>query len=135
MANSAPDVLIVAKFRFFGDFVADLLNSAGYECRVAGDADEALEMFRQLRPALVVSDRIMPGMNTSGIDLLKQVQREDPHAAVVFLTGDSSPGIFLECLKLGAFDVVGKPIHVDELLHAVARALEQHHRLLSELRQ
>ena len=99
MANSAADVLIVGKFRVFSDFVADLLGSAGYECRVAGDADEALEMFRQLRPALVVSDRIMPGMNTSGVDLLKQVKHEDPHAAVVFLTGESEPGNFPRMLE------------------------------------
>jgi len=99
------------------------------------DAEEALEMFRQLRPALVVTDRIMPGMKISGVDLLRLVQREDPHAAVVFLTSYSSPEILIECLKLGAFDVIEKPIHPDKLLASVARALEQHSRLMSELRQ
>src|SRR5262245_47069461 len=60
MASRAADVLIVTKFRFCGGFVADLLD---YQCRVAGDAEEALELFRQLRPALVVSDRRMPDLS------------------------------------------------------------------------
>jgi DNA-binding NtrC family response regulator len=124
------DVLIVSKLRSVGDLVADVLGSAGYRCRMAGDAEEALEIFRQQRPALVVSDLRMPSMSTSGVDLLKQVRREDPYVAVVLLTGDLDGRAVAHCMKLGAHKVLAKPVHVDELMLTAERALERRQLLM-----
>jgi DNA-binding NtrC family response regulator len=134
MSPPPRDVLIVAKFGCVGQLVDDIFNGAGYRCRVAGDAGEALEMFRQSRPALVVSDLRMPGMSVSGVELLTQSLREDLEVAVVFLTGDPAGSIVTNCLRLGAFKVLPKPTQVDQLLMTAERALERR-QLLSERHQ
>jgi DNA-binding NtrC family response regulator len=78
---------------------------------LAATAEEGLVLFRESRPALVVSDLRMPFMSMSGLDLLSQIRQEDPDAAVILLTGDLSVNAVATCLKLGAFKVLPKPVH------------------------
>lgn len=127
-------VLIVAKFRDVRAVLRDVFSIADYRCLVARDAGEALELFRQSRPALVVSDLKMPAMSVSGVELLRRVRREDPDVAVILLTGDSGAKAVADCRKLGAFKVLAKPVHIDELLITAERALERR-QLLIERRQ
>lgn len=127
-------VLIVAKFHGVQEALREILTSAGYKCMVAGDAPEGLELFRRSRPALVVSELMMPAMLMNGIELARRVQQEDPDVALVLLTGDRRDETVVECLKLGAFAVLSTPVHLDELLITAERALERR-KLLIERRQ
>jgi DNA-binding NtrC family response regulator len=127
-------VLVVSKYPYSGSVIRDIFIAAGFGCLSAETAQEGLRLFRQSRPALIVSDLRMPFMSMSGVDLLRQVRQEDPDAAVILLTGDLSAHAVTTCLRLGAFKVLGKPVHVDELLITAERALERRE-LLIERRQ
>jgi DNA-binding NtrC family response regulator len=116
-------VLIVSKFEDGRLTLQEILRSAGYTCLLAGDAGEGLELFRGSRPTLVVSDLRMPGATMNGIDLLKQIRLEGPDTEVILLTSDFDARTVSEGLMLGAFDVLAKPVHVQDLLAAVSRAL------------
>jgi len=118
-----PTVLIVAKFRDQSELMRDVLGPAGYGCLLASDTYEALQLFRQLRPALVLSDLGRPGAIVDGVELLKQIKRVDTNVPVVFLTGGVDDEVEAECLRLGASAVLHRPMHFDRLLAAAAHAL------------
>jgi two-component system nitrogen regulation response regulator NtrX len=127
-------VLIVAKYPDVRGLVREVLSLAGYQCVVASDAAEALHLFRASRPALIISDVKTPAMGMNGVDLLQHVRREDADVAVVLLSSDATTMVTITCLKLGAFKVLSKPVHVDELRITAERALERR-QLLIERRQ
>jgi DNA-binding NarL/FixJ family response regulator len=66
----------------------------------AGDGDEALTLFRQRRPDVLVLDIWMPGKN--GIEVLETVRREDQSIVVVMLTNDVFHQHRRRCFELGA---------------------------------
>jgi CheY-like chemotaxis protein len=127
----ARRVLIVEHHLHTSMVLYDIFLTAGYECLLASDGGRGLEVFRRSQPDLIVTGVEMPVM--SGAELLQQMRREDPDAAVIVLTGDRG-GKAVSCLKLGAFKVLSKPVHVEELLIAADRALERR-QLLIERRQ
>jgi DNA-binding NtrC family response regulator len=137
---AARDVLIVEEDRGLGEVLHQVFLAAGYNCVLAGDGHEGLEVFRRSHPALIVTARAGHALtaphhrHVSGIDLLLQVRQEDPDVAVIVLAGASDVKTLVECLKLGAHAYIMKPINVDQLLIAADRAFERR-QLIIEHRQ
>lgn len=78
-------------------------------CQVVGmaaDGLEALTIIRTLRPHVVVLDIMMPHRN--GIDVLREIRKEDSNMVIIMFTAD--PSVVLEdiCLKEGANYYLGK---------------------------
>lgn len=67
---------------------------------MAGDGIEAVKVIREWRPHVVVLDITMPHRN--GIDVLREIRKEDPNMVIIMFTAD--PSVILEeiCLKEGA---------------------------------
>jgi len=134
------DVLIVEEDRQVREVLHQIFLGAGYNCLLASDGGEGLEVFRRARPPLVVTDLGMPmarggeRVRDAGITLLQQVRQEDPDAAVIVEGGAADVRTWIRSLKLGAYAFLMKPINVDELLITAERALERRH-LLIERRQ
>ncbi|HVY63029.1 MAG TPA: response regulator [Planctomycetota bacterium] len=108
-----------------------MLESA-YQVEVAEDGREGLEMVRRLKPSLVISDLIMPGL--SGIEICKAV-RADPalaHIPVVILTAHGELKLKLDGFSSGADDYLQKPFNARELLARI-RALLENRALQREL--
>ena len=126
------DILIVDDDRQVRDVLHQIFLSAGYNCLLANDGREGLEVFRAARPPLTVTDLKMPAM--TGIELLQKVRETDGDAAVIVLTGAADVKTAIDSLKLGAYDFIMKPVNVDELLIAAERALERR-QLLIERRE
>ncbi len=126
------DILIVDDDRQVREVLHQIFMSAGYNCLLASDGREGVEVFKTGRPPLVVTDLKMPVM--TGIQLLQQVRAIDGDAAVIVLTGAADVKTAIESLKLGAYDFIMKPVNVDELLIAVERAFERR-QLLIERRE
>jgi response regulator RpfG family c-di-GMP phosphodiesterase len=126
------DILIVDDDRQVRDVLHQIFLSAGYNCLLANDGREGLEVFRAARPPLTVTDLKMPAM--TGIELLQKVRETDGDAAVIVLTGAADVKTAIDSLKLGAYDFIMKPVNVDELLIAADRAFERR-QLLIERRE
>ena len=126
------DILIVDDDRQVREVLHQIFMSAGYNCLLANDGREGVEVFKTGRPPLVVTDLKMPVM--TGIQLLQQVREIDGDAAVIVLTGAADVKTAIQSLKLGAHDYIMKPVNVDELLIAAERALERR-QLLIERRE
>ncbi len=98
------------------------LEGAGYECRDAVDVDEALAAINSDHIHLVLSDIMMPGR--SGVDLLREVQKQKPDTAVIMLTAVADTQTAIASMKLGALDYILKPFNLEEVRFSVERALE-----------
>src|SRR5574341_2434442 len=122
------DILIVDDDRQVREVLQQIFASAGYNCLVANDGREGVEVFKTGRPPLIVTDLKMPVM--TGIELLQRVRAIDGDAAVIVLTGAADVKTAIESLQLGAYDFIMKPVNVDELLIAADRALERRQLLL-----
>jgi len=99
------------------------LSDSGYEVLTAETGLEALEVFRQARPSIVLTDIKMPGMD--GIELLRHIKAERPETEVIMITGHGDMELAIESLKLEATDFVTKPINDDVLGIALKRAGER----------
>ena len=96
------------------------LMDLGYQVFPAADGEEALSVFRQHHPPIVLTDIKMPRMD--GIDLLQQIKAESPDTEVIMLTGHGDMELAIKCLKLEATDFITKPINDDVLEIALKRA-------------
>jgi DNA-binding NtrC family response regulator len=118
-------VLAVSTYPYVAQLLRDIFETAGYDCFLASNGYSGLRLFCETRPPLIVSDLRMLRGDLSGVDLLLEARKRDPDVAVVLLTGDRSGASVIQCLKLGAFKVLRKPVEVDELLLTAERALER----------
>jgi signal transduction histidine kinase len=99
------------------------LCDLGYRVSEAETGDQALEIFRELQPAIVLTDIKMPGMD--GIELLQKIKHENPETEVIMITGHGDMELAIRSLKNDATDFITKPINVDALEIAVQRAKDK----------
>lgn len=101
VADDDPGSLMVARAA---------VERSGHHCLAAGDGDEAWALYLEHQPDVVVTDRVMPGMD--GIALCRAIRgrEEDPYTYVVLLTSQGSRDDVLAGIKAGADDYVTKPL-------------------------
>src|SRR5215470_7217523 len=88
--------------------LALLLTTLGYEVEQSADGEEAIERARVFRPAVVIADLVMAGLD--GLGVLKAVRSELPTVAVILLTGHGSVETAVAAMKEGAYDYLTKPV-------------------------
>jgi len=114
-----------------------LAKDANLQIEFAVDGKEALSKIAADRPAIVVTDLVMPGMN--GLDLVAAISADYPGLPVVLMTGKGSEEIAVKALKAGASSYVPKGALHQHLLETVQDLLEMvaqtrsHERLMSTL--
>ncbi|WP_267382859.1 MULTISPECIES: response regulator [unclassified Sphingomonas] len=117
--------------------LALLLATDGMPARCFSSADQFLDALDFLKPGIIISDVMMPGL--SGIDLLRIMpvrHRSDP---VIVIAGHADIPLAVEALKAGAIDFIEKPFAAATILRAVedARGLATHdddnHRPIDQL--
>ena len=89
-------------------------------------AEDGLEGFKQIEKedfALVVSDIKMP--KVSGTELLKQALQIKPDTTFVMISGHADIDTAVDCLKVGAYDFISKPIDINRLITSVKNALDK----------
>src|SRR6266511_1936530 len=99
------------------------LTRLGYDVQAAANAAEALKLLPQHHPQAMLCDIRMP--ETSGVELLPKVLAQDADLAVLMLTAIDEPRTAIECLKLGAYDYLIKPVDLEELELSLQHALRQ----------
>jgi DNA-binding NtrC family response regulator len=114
-------ILVIDDERECCKLLADYLKKRGFELETAFDGISGLEKIKCALPDLVLCDISMPGL--SGIEVLKRIKEYNPHIIVIMLTGYGSMESALECLKLGAYDHIAKPVELEKLLILLKEAL------------
>ena len=106
--------------------VAPLLRSRGYEVEVAGTGTEALKLFSERPPDLIVLDLGLPDLE--GTEVCRRI-RSTSRVPIVVLSARGAEADKVNALDLGADDYVTKPFGPEELLARIRVALR---RLASE---
>ena len=99
------------------------LADRGYRVLTAESGEEALRVFHEVRPEVLLTDIKMPGMD--GIELLKRIKEESPSTEVIMITGHGEMELAIQSLKYDASDFITKPIDDEALDVALRRALEK----------
>ncbi|MBL9150063.1 MAG: sigma-54-dependent Fis family transcriptional regulator [Phycisphaerae bacterium] len=152
-ATTSPPlrVLVVDDDSLVADALAGFLRQRGYQVDVAFDAASALERVREAERGdgaayrVVITDLSMPGLppgmvaatargsGLGGLELLAALREERVSAIPLAITGYGTVETAVEAVRLGASDVLCKPLVDEELALAVERAV-QRQALLSENR-
>jgi signal transduction histidine kinase len=99
------------------------LSDIGYNIFEAENGEEALRLFHEVQPPIVLTDIKMPGMD--GIELLQKIKHENPETEVIMITGHGDMELAIKSLKFEATDFITKPINVDALEIALQRAKDR----------
>ncbi len=119
----AGRILLVDDTSFMRRMLRDILAGAAFE--IVGEARngrEAVELYGQLRPDLVVMDITMPEMD--GIAAVREIVAADPSARIVMCSALGQDEPIMEALQAGARDFVLKPFVPGKVLEAVQKVLE-----------
>lgn len=116
--------------------IAVYLEDNGYQVRQADNGWQALELFDQQQPDLVLTDLMMPGMD--GLAVVKAVQERAKNLPVIVISGNGSVKYAIETMRQGAWDYITKPIHdfeqldrvIGQSLHRAQQACETQNRQL-----
>ena len=119
--ESRNRVLIVDDEVFFLEAVDEILTEGGFDTVRAEDGASALELAADPVIGVVVLDVRLPDMD--GIQALACLREMRPELSVIMLSASTDQEIVLEALRLGAADYLAKPLHDEELVLAVGRAL------------
>lgn len=99
------------------------LAADGHEIVQALGGEEGLDVFREEKPDIVITDVKMPGMD--GLDVLKGIKALNRDAEVIIITGHGDIDMAIDALKYGASDFLNKPIRDKALSVAIRRAAEK----------
>jgi len=113
LVDDDPDLLKLISLR---------LTSAGYKIRTAESGETALAAIAVQRPALVVTDLRMPGID--GLQLFDAIHRQHPALPVLILTAHGTIPDAVAATQRGVFGFLTKPFDSRELLQLVAAALK-----------
>ena len=97
------------------------LDKAGFNTRLFTDGETLLQNLQTEQPGVVLSDIRMP--NTSGLEVLEQIQENHPGLPVIIMTAHSDLDSAVNAYQGGAFEYLPKPFDVDEVINMVTRAL------------
>ncbi len=100
-----------------------LVKKCGYEVRQAGSGNQGLEVLAIWRPDVVLTDIKMPGID--GVEFFRRIRELDPTLTTIIMTGYATVDMAVDMLKAGAYDFFQKPFDNDQIIHAVAKAMER----------
>ncbi len=118
-------VLFVDDEREFVQTVSQRLISRDVGTYGVYDGKEALDLIVEDRPEVMVLDLKMPGMH--GVEVLRQTKELAPEIEVIILTGHGTTKDMEECMKLGAFAYMNKPVNIEELSATIKAANDKVH--------
>ncbi|HEX2330429.1 MAG TPA: sigma-54 dependent transcriptional regulator [Candidatus Angelobacter sp.] len=130
--NAKSRVLIVDEDVVMAKYLANHLTRRNFEVAVASSSAEALRIFRNFDPFLVLLDTA--SREEPGTDTLQRLKQIKPGLSVIVLSASRDPELIFKASKLGADDFVGKPIDPKELDVRISKVLDSQ-RLFGEVTQ
>ena len=121
--TDAPLVLVVDDEDGIRQALNRFLTRLGYRVVEAPNGAEALERIAAATPQAMLCDIRMPNM--TGVELVPKALAAEPDLSIVMLTAIDEPRTAIECMKLGAYDYLIKPVDLDELELSLQGALRQ----------
>jgi len=119
----AVNVLIVDDLAFIKIVLREILEKAGF--RVVGEAsngEQAIAMYQDKKPDVVLMDITMPGMD--GLTALKRIREIDQGARVIICSALGQQQLIVQAIQLGATDYIVKPFQPQRVVSSLKKALD-----------
>lgn len=102
--------------------LSESLKTDGYEIITAKSGEEAVRIYTDESPDLILMDIKMPGID--GIEALKRIKQLDEFAQVIMITAFADVNTALQAMKAGAVDYIIKPFNIEEVKVIIEKTLE-----------
>lgn len=123
MAQRGIDILIVDDLTFIKMVLRDLVEKAGFHVvGEASDGEEAVRLYEEKHPDLVLMDITMPKMD--GLSALKRIMAIDPAARVIMCSALGQQQLMVQAVQLGAKDFIVKPFRPERVLQSIKKTLD-----------
>jgi two-component system, OmpR family, response regulator CpxR len=113
-------VLLVDDEREFVQTLSERIQMREMGSAVVYDGEEALSFVEEEEPEVMVLDLKMPGID--GMEVLRRIKRDYPDIEVIVLTGHGSEKDEEQCMELGAFAYLNKPVDLEKLSRIMKEA-------------
>lgn len=108
-------IMVVDDSPFASKQIKDIVEDNGYEViGYAKDGEEAIELYKELKPDIVILDIIMPGLN--GLETAEILKKQDPAVKILMLSSLCDAGTMEEVKSIGVKYLIPKPLEADVLL-------------------
>jgi two-component system chemotaxis response regulator CheY len=117
------NVLIADDLKFIKLVLRELIEKAGFRVVAeASNGEEAVELYKDTRPDVVLMDITMPRMD--GLTALKKILETDPEAKVIMCSALGQQTLIVQALQLGAKDYIVKPLREERVITAIKKLLD-----------
>jgi FixJ family two-component response regulator len=118
-----PIVYVIDDDALMRESLSSLFRSVGLQVRVFSSAPELLQGKLAERASCLVLDIRLPGV--SGLEFQAELVKAGIHIPIIFMTGHGDIPMSVKAMKAGAVDFLAKPFRHQEMLDAVARAIDR----------
>lgn len=125
-------ILVVDDERSICESLSGVLSDEGHSPRTVGNGKDAIIDYKANRPDLVFLDIWMPGID--GIQTLQGMREIDSQVPIIIMSGHATVETAVKAMRLGAFEVLEKPLELQRILNLLAEAinLAKRHRLVAK---
>jgi CheY-like chemotaxis protein len=121
-----PKIIVIDDEALIAETVVEILKSEGFDAISVPSGDLAVEMAKTMRPAVVLSDVMMPGLN--GIETGIRIREIVPSCKIILFSGQAATGNLLEEARRSGhvFEILAKPIKPDYLVSVIRANMPSH---------
>src|SRR4030042_5192631 len=116
-------VLIVDDEEGIRESLSGIFEDEGYNVLTSSSGEEALRILKEQNPELILLDVWLPGID--GVQTLKDIKNMKPDLPVIMISGHGNIELAVKATKMGAYDILEKPLSLERVLLAAKRALER----------
>ncbi len=116
-------VLLVDDEQDFLETLSNRLELRGLKVSTVTSGEQAIVEAKEQDFDAIIVDLSMPGID--GLETLKRIKADNPHAEIIMLTGHASVQSGVEAMKMGAEDFLQKPVELSELMSKISQAKDK----------
>ena len=103
--------------------LSGIFEDEGYDTLSAGSGEEAIRIAKESPPDIAILDIWLSGMD--GLDTMKELKESNPDLPVIMISGHANIELAVKATRIGAYDILEKPLSMEKVLLTVYRALEK----------
>lgn len=121
--DDQPKIIVIDDEALIAETVVEILQGEGFDAISVSSGDSAVELAKTVRPSVVLSDVMMPGLN--GIETGIKIREIVPNCKIILFSGQAATvNLLEEARKSGhVFDILAKPIKPDHLISVIRASL------------
>ena len=117
-------VLIIDDEKDICFLISEILKDEDYITNSALNSDQAIKIFNENKPDLIILDVWLSNSKLDGIELLQEFKKIDNKIPIIIISGHGTVDLAVKSIKNGAYDFLEKPFNSDKLIILASRALE-----------